>query len=214
MDVLDELGKRGAILTGKHFVYKSGTHGPNYINMDPLFPDVNLLLSVCAQLCNDLLEWKSYETVVAAATGGIPLAVLSALQTQWSGVSAVWADKRGDDFAFERAGFVNQIVGKTVLIVEDLLNTGDTTKKIIDLVRGHGGNVVGVSVICNRGPHTAESLDVPELFELSKVDFQVFPADTCSLCAEGRPIVEDIGHGNAYKEANPDYSGGYVKLLS
>ena len=43
MDVLDELGKRGAILTGKHFVYKSGTHGPNYINMDPLFPDVNLL---------------------------------------------------------------------------------------------------------------------------------------------------------------------------
>ena len=213
MDILVMLETKGAVLLDHHFVYKSGTHGPNYINMDPLFPDVRQVAGVCELLCCDVLPWRSYDTVVAAATGGIPLAVLSALCTPWA-TAAVWADKHGDDFAFERAGFVDQVTGKNVLIVEDLLNTGDTTMKIIDLVRGHGGNVIGVSVICNRGPHTAESLNVPALFELSKVDFQVFPADDCPLCAEGRPIVEDIGHGGTYKEANPDYAGGYIQLLS
>lgn len=210
MEVLEALESRGAVLLDHHFVYKSGTHGPNYINMDPLFPEVPLVSLLCHKLSHGY-KFQRVDTVVGAATGGIPLAVLTA-QAMMGSPAAVWADKRGDDFVFERAGFADHLKDKNVVIVEDLLNTGDTTKKIIAQVREHGGNILGVSVICNRGPETAESLDVPKLFQLSAVDFQVFAADSCSLCEQQVPIVTDIGHGEKFQAANPDYPGGYRRL--
>ncbi len=155
-------------------------------------------------------------TVVGAATGAIPLALVTAMHlnngTLYPGYA--WADKDGDDFVFERAGFIEQLAGKQVLVVEDLLNTGDTTKKIIALVRQHGGEVIGVSVVCNRGNETAESLGVPRLEELASVDFQAFDADTCPLCADAVPIVADIGHGSEYLVGHPDYLGGYINVLT
>jgi len=221
VDILETLAERGAVLTDHHFVYKSGKHGPHYINMDPVFPDTGLMYDICLELG---MQFNAYEltqlTIVGPATGGIPLAVLTALAlgdergvSQWPAV--VWADKAGeDDFVFERAGFIEQLDGKQVLVVEDLLNTGDSVKKVIAQARLHGANVIGVSVICNRGSETAESLGVPRLEALSSVDFQAFTPESCPLCAEQRPIVADIGHGSGYQQEHPDYPGGYVRLLA
>lgn len=211
LDIIKELEAVGAVLLDKHFIYKSGKHGPGYINMDPLFPDMALMSRLCTELSYGY-KFQKVDTVVGAATGGIPLAVLTA-KTMIGLPAAVWADKRGDSFVFERAGFTEHLTGKTVVIVEDLLNTGDTTKKIIALVREHGGNILGVSVICNRGRETAQSLDVPELHQLSAVDFIVYDANGCPLCEQEVPIVEDIGHGAEYKEQHPGYSGSFIKLL-
>ncbi len=217
MDILLILRKHGAILTDEHFVYKSGKHGPHYINMDPVLPDVSLMDRISKALLCDFEAWgrdRLVDTVASAATGAIPLAYLTARHIHEASTSAVWADKVGDDFIFERAGFVEQLKDKRVLVVEDLLNTGDTVKKVIAQVRKHGGEVVGVSVVCNRGSETAESLGVCWLKSLAQVDFQTFDADSCPFCAEGRPIVEDIGHGHEYKKAHPHYAGGYATLLS
>lgn len=214
MDVLDTLAKRGAILKYHHFIYKSGKHGAHYINMDPMFPDTAFMRQICGELgwkFNFPHRQRVVDTVVGAATGAIPLAYLTALSIE---AQTAWADKDGEDFAFERAGFVEQLTGKRVLIVEDLLNTGDTVKKVIAQARKHGADVVGVSVICNRGNETAESLGVPLLEQLASVKFVALDADTCQLCADSVPIVEDIGHGKEYKQVHADYAGGYIKLLS
>lgn len=220
MDVLETLEQRGAILTNWHFVYKSGKHGPHYINMDPVFPDTKLMLGVCTALGEPFTHGRlmnPIDTVVGAATGAIPLATLTAASLgnwRWPYPAVAWADKDGDDFVFERAGFVDQLAGKRVLVVEDLLNTGDTVKKVIAQVRKHGGEVIGVSVICNRGDETAESLDVPRLEELASVDFVAYEPADCPLCPDNVPIVEDIGHGKKYRQEHPDYAGGYASLLS
>lgn len=227
MDILETLAARGAVLTDKHFVYKSGKHGPHYINMDPVFPDVMLLRDLGAKLGagyrhgSDFAKWTGANTVVAAATGGIPLAFATALdlslRPQEENVEPVtwaWADKVGDDFAFERAGFVEQLAGKRVLVVEDLLNTGDTVKKVVAQVRRHGGEVIGVSVVCNRGNETAVSLGVPRLEQLASVEFQAFDSWSCPLCKDHLPIVCDIGHGREYQQMNGGYSGGFVTVLS
>jgi hypothetical protein len=80
VDVLAELEAAGAIYTDKHFVYTSGKHGSAYINLDPLFPRVEL----ASELCELLIEpfFGRVDTVVAPATGGIVLAVLSAHATK------------------------------------------------------------------------------------------------------------------------------------
>lgn len=91
MDVLKELDRVGAVLLDRHFVYKSKKHGSGYINMDPLFPDVGLVSSICAQLVQPFEG--EFDTVASPATGGVVLAFASAMQTPGRRPSAVWADK-------------------------------------------------------------------------------------------------------------------------
>ncbi len=211
VDVLAELERVGAILLDRHFVYKSGKHGSGYINMDPLFPDVALVSAICAQLVRPFED--SFDTVASPATGGVVLAFACAAQADARRVAAVWADKHEGGFAFERAGFVEQIAGKRVLVVEDLLTTGGSVSAVCGLVAAHGGELVGVSAICNRGGVSAAQLGVPRLESLATVDFEALDAAGCPLCAAEIPIVEDIGHGDAYKAEHPDYAGGYVAVL-
>ena len=214
LDVMAELAQAGAIYTDRHFIYTSGKHGSAYINSDPMFPHVQTV----ADLCDLLIEPfdKEVDTVAAPATGGIVLGVLSALAfaKKSQSVASVWADKSGSQFVFERAGFVEQIKGKRVLVVEDLLNTGGSVEKVCRLVEAHGGTLVGASVVCNRGSSTAESLQVPRLETLANVTMDVYEADACPLCKAKQPIVDDLAHGDKYKANHPGYPGGYVSLIS
>ena len=214
MNVLSELAGVGAILTGKHFVYTSGKHGPNYINLDPLFPAARLTFEICQLLAHPFVG--QFDTVASPAVGGVVLCELTALaaSTEERPVYAVWADKVGGDMLFERAGFAKHLSQRRVLLVEDLLTTGGSLVKVLHRARDLGAEIVGASVICNRGGLTADTLGVPRLESLSEVSFEAFDADRCPLCAAATPIVEDIGHGAEYRAQEPGYGGGFVKLLA
>lgn len=212
LDILAELYRVGAVLLGYHFVYKSGKHGDGYVNMDPLFTDVELVDRICAELVRPFEN--EYDTMAGPATGGVLLAYACAMQTPGQKVAAVWADKCGDGFAFERAGFAQRLTGQQVLVVEDLLTTGGSVKKVCEAARMLGANIVGVTAICNRGGVTAEQLGVPRLETLAEVNFTAVDPDQCPLCKLRVPIVADIGHGAEYKTAHPNYKGGYATLLA
>src|SRR2546423_15641207 len=66
---------------------------------------------------------------------------------------ALYAEKEGDgpdkQFLFRR-GYDRYIPGKNALVVEDVLTTGGSARQVSELVRTHGGNVVGLSASCNR----------------------------------------------------------------
>lgn len=215
MEIMVELERAGAVFLDRHFVYKSGKHGSGYINLDTIFPNIGLMSDICADLIKPFLDGiYSIDTVAAPAVGGIVLSVLSGRTFRDAGrnVSAVWADKDGDDFAFERAGFVDQLRGKRVLVVEDLLTTGGSVRKVCRQAELHGAEVIGASVVCNRGGVTAQQLGIPRLETLASVSFSAIDADACPLCQEGAPIVDNIGHGGTYKAEHPEYKGGYVSL--
>lgn len=208
MNVLAELEKIGAVFTDKHFVYTSGKHGTGYINMDMMFPHTELVAEICKELAAPFAD--EFDTVVAPATGGIVLAVLTARETDTKGI---WADKGGESgFWFERAGFTQQVAGKRVLVVEDLLTTGGSVEKVCREVEKVGGTVIGASVVCNRGSVTAETLQVPRLHALAEVAFSAVDIADCKECQVGVPIVEDMGHGDDFKKEHPDYAGGFVRL--
>lgn len=216
LDIRAELEKAGAVLLDRHFVYTSGMHGSGYINMDPLFPKVKLMQGICAGLARPFVDIP-VDTVAAPATGGIMLSVLTALASDhWATGTpdAIWADKSGADFVFERAGFAERVRDKRVLVVEDLLNTGGSVAKVCHEVELLGGEVVGVSVICNRGGLNAGNLGVPRLESLLDVSLEVTPKSSCPLCAAGVPIVTDIGHGADFEKEFPDYHGGYYAVLN
>lgn len=208
-DILTVLKRAGAVLTNRHFVYTSGKHGGDYINMDPLFPDASLTLGICRKLAEPYAG--SFETVASPAVGGVVLSELTALAASTDGrkVYAVWAEKSGRDFEFARAGFIEHLRGRRVLLVEDLLTTGGSLARVHERAIEHGADVVGASVICNRGGVTARSLGLARLTSLAEVKFAAFDPQECPLCQEGVPIVENVGHGADYRRQHPEYVGGY-----
>lgn len=221
MDVFKELESIGCIYSG-HFVGVSTKHLSGYCNIDPLLPHVSLVSKFIKQLTDEFRD-AGVETVASPAVGAIPFSHWGAhflMQETDSEVFGVWADKVSGaaqrEFVFEREGFAAAVKGKKVLILEDMINQMTSIKAMIKTVRDAGGIVVGVgSVAANRGV-TAEALDVPKYIKLCSVEYEAWDADDCKregLCAKKEPIVEDIGHGDDFKKMNPDYEGGFVRLL-
>ena len=213
MDVMEALTRAGAVSNDRHFVYTSGRHGPTYINLDHLLPDIAVMTQISRELASPFSGMV--DVVAAPAVGAIVLAVLTAqaLSEDDNEVAAVWADKTaGGDFLFDRAGFAERLRGRRVLVVEDLVTTGGSVRKVCREVERHGATIVAVSAICNRGGATAEGLSVPRLHTLSVLDSVSYPPENCPLCADSREIVVDVGHGAEFRQEHPRYLGGFVRL--
>lgn len=202
-EVINVLKQAGAILTDDHLVYTSGKHGSVYVNKDALYPHIAETSQLCEELARRIVDWKP-AVVAAPALGGIVL-------TQWvayhvgelTGTSplAVYAEKAGDSLVLKR-GYDHLVEGKRVVVLEDILNTGGSAKKAVDVVRAAGGDVVGLAVLVNRQPATvtSEMFGIP-LITLAEFPAEAYDADQCPLCAAGRPINTKIGHGKKLLEA-------------
>lgn len=218
MDVRKELEDKGCIYSG-HFVGTSGKHLSGYCNIDPIFPHVALVRQMTQMMVQPFAD-KNIDTVIAPATGAIPLSHWGAHQLEeltGRTTLGVWADKaKPEGFAFERDGFLEAVQGKRVIILEDFINQMFSVHKVIKLVREAGGNIIGVGAIAANKGVSAQAMDVPEFIKLCDVPYDAWTPEDCQkqgLCSKNEPIVEDIGHGDEFKAEHPDYPGGYVKLL-
>lgn len=98
-----------------------------------------------------------------------------------------------------KRGYNRLVPGKRVLVVEDVLTTGGSVKKVIEATRAIGGIVVGLGVLCNRGGITPQDVaDVPRLFALVNVKLDAWDEADCPLCAKGVPINTDVGKGGEF----------------
>jgi orotate phosphoribosyltransferase len=221
MDVRKELESVGCIYSG-HFVGVSTKHLAGYCNIDPLLPHVKLVSQLIEQIVENF-KGDGVETVAAPAIGAIPFSHWGAyhlMAMNGGDILGVWADKISGsatrEFIFEREGFIKAVKGKRILLLEDMINQMTSIKAMIKTVRAADGQIVGVgSVAANRGVD-AKALDVPKFIKLCSVEYDAWTAEDCAkngLCAKGRPIVTDIGHGDDFQKAHPNYKGGYVKLL-
>ena len=197
-EVRQILSAAGAVIVDSHLVYTSGKHGSAYINKDAVYPNTQFTSRLCegmAEKCSGL----EIQTVIGPERGGIILSQWTAhhLSLGMSLVNAVYAEKHSGIFTL-KIGWHELVKGKNVLVVEDVLNTGGSVKKVIELARMIGGNVVGVAAICNRGGLTCDDLGVPLLSQLLSVTLESWEEADCPLCAQGMPINIDVGHGKEF----------------
>lgn len=203
MRVLSVLERCGAIRKG-HFVLTKGGHSDTYVNKDDIYPDVE----ACQELCRHLgIPWwgAGVERVVGPALGGIVLSnrVAAFLSDRGSPVRSVYAEKVGGVFTFTRGLDRYLSPEKRVLVVEDIITTGGSVKQVVDLVRAHGCNVLGVACLVNRGQKTAQDLGVPRLTSLVEgLDALTWLGGEaeCELCRTGVPINTDVGKGREFLE--------------
>jgi len=211
----DEIRKiiesQGAIQEG-HFVLTNGRHSNIYVDKRRIYSYPNELAYWCKQLAQYFYDWASkhgikIDAVVGPEQGGIVLSSWIAFiltQLQSSATRSFFAKKHLnpdgskdfilDDFAQE------EIKGKVVLVCDDIVTTGKSCKLVVDRVRAHKGNVIGVAILVNRGLVFPETLTVnsDQLFSLVDMVAAEYWSDDCPLCKKKIPINTDLGHGKSF----------------
>lgn len=194
----------GAVISDSHFVYSSGRHSSVYINKDSLYLHPGVISTLCQQMAQPY-EAGQIDVVVGPVLGGIVLSQWVAYYLNARRASgetlAVYAEKEGDGpgkkFFFGR-GYDKAIAGKNVLVVEDVLTTGGSARQVIELVREHGGNVIGLSALCNRGAVQPADVGGAPVSALISITLQTYAEEECPFCQQHVPINTTVGKGKAF----------------
>lgn len=203
-EVLALLGRVGAVITDSHIVYTSGKHGTAYVDKDMVYPHTADTSLLCRAIAEEF-QSEGVEAVVAPEKGGIILSQWAAHHlSELTGreVLAFYAEKMDDGgFIIRRGGAAKRILGRRVLVVEDVLTTGGSAKKVIEVTRAIGGNVIGLGVLCNRGGITPQDVaNPPKLTALVNVKLDAWDETICPLCKQNVPINTDVGKGREFLE--------------
>jgi len=203
-EILQSLNNIGAVITNSHIVYTSWKHGSAYINKDAVYPNVNLTSRLCSLIADHFRDENLYgiEAVVAPAVGGVILCTWIAYwleQLTGRRALAIYAEKSndGEKFVFNR-GYDKLVADRRILIVEDVLTTGGSVKKVVEATRALGGKILGVGALCNRGNVMPQDVTAPEIFSLISVKMDMWDEPDCPLCKTGVPINTDVGKGKEY----------------
>jgi orotate phosphoribosyltransferase len=97
-----------------------------------------------------------------------------------------------------KRGYDRHVKGKRALVVEDVINTGGSISRVIEVTRKTGGLVVGACGLANRGGITANDLDVPELIALLNVKMDAWKEDEMPKWLSDREIATHVGKGGEY----------------
>ena len=110
---------------------------------------------------------------------------------------AYWPDKPGD--------FADIVKDRKVILLDDMLTKGTTTRQVVKLVEDSGGGILAALFIARRNQDTtAETIGVPRLDFLVDLEFPDWEISECPLCA-GEVPLDKIGHWKEFHEKFPDY---------
>ena len=184
-DVLDEFRGAGALRSG-HFVLSSGLHSPTFLQKNLVFMDAKR----CERLCRALAE------KIQAAVGQVDVAISPAVggiipgyeTARHLGVPSMYVEREGGAFKLRRGFHVEP--GARVVMVEDIVTTGLSSRECIAAIRKAGGDVVAAACIVDRSGGRAD-VGVP-LVALATLDVPAYPADALPPELAALP-VEDPG---------------------
>jgi len=179
--ILDIFRQTSAILEG-HFKLSSGLHSGQYLQCALVLKHPEHCRRLCAELAKKFKK-ETPNIVIAPALGGVLVSYETASAL---GVPSLFTERKDGQMLLRR-GF-SLAKGDRVLVVEDVITTGRSTKEVIDAVKKAGADVVGVGAIVER---SAEPIDFGARFEsLIKINIPAFKPEECPLCKKKLPITK------------------------
>ena len=170
-EILAEFRVAEALLDG-HFILSSGLRSPRYLQcarvlMDPARAE-RLARALADKLPTDVRD--SIEAVVSPAMGGV---IIGHEMGRALGMPAMFVERPDGEFQLRR-GFSLEL-GTRVLMVEDVVTTGLSSREAIDAVRAAGGDVIAEAALVDRSAGKAD-LGVP-FFPLIRIDVPTYSAE-------------------------------------
>jgi orotate phosphoribosyltransferase len=177
--------EREALLQG-HFQLSSGLHSPRYLQCARVLMDPALatrLGRALAERLRPLVGADAPRAVVAPALGGVLVAHEVARGLSCLGLFT----ERQDGKMALRRGFRLE-PGEAVVVVEDVITTGGSTREVMSVVESSGARVLAVGSLVDRSGGKAE-LGVPYR-SLLELEVPSYEASACPLCAAGGAPVK------------------------
>jgi len=179
--LLDMFRRSGALLEG-HFRLSSGLHSNGYLQCALVLQDPQAASALGTAL-GDRVREAAPAVVLSPALGGV---IVGHEVARALGVRALFAERQ-DGRLLLRRGF-QLAPGERVLVVEDVVTTGLSTRETMEVARAAGAEVVGAAALVDRSGGTAH-LDAP-FVSLLTMDLPTWDPHACPLCTQGVPVVK------------------------
>jgi orotate phosphoribosyltransferase len=180
-EVLDLFRTSGALLEG-HFKLSSGLHSSRYMQSALVLQHPELA-SALGEALAERARHLQPTAVLSPALGGI---VIGQEVARAIGARALFAERQEGALTLRR-GFTLSPADR-VLIVEDVITTGGSTRETAAVAEAHGAHVLGAAGIVDRGTDPAR-LHMP-LYTLVQLQVPAYQPDACPMCAQGVPVTK------------------------
>lgn len=184
--LLASLRQQGLLKEG-HFAFRSGRHSAGLLDRDLLLADPQLASRLGYAIAKRFFT-DHIDTVAAPSIWGAGLA-------QWVGyfleprAKVVYATPTADNGLTVAEHLVEHIAGKRVLLIDNLVMTGDTMSRFAETIDGLGATVVGIGTLWNLSDAVIKDHPVSGL--LNTV-YEAFTPDQCPICASGASAPESV----------------------
>ena len=168
-DLLALFRRTGALLDG-HFILRSGLHSRQFFQCALLLQHTEIAAQVCGQLADKLRDLEC-DAVISPALGGI---IVGQEVGRSLGKRHIFAEKESGGLVLRRGFKISP--NEKFVVAEDVVTRGGRVQETIDIVRQHGGEVVGVGVIVDRSGGNLPSYECP-FRSLIAMNVEIFAAD-------------------------------------
>jgi orotate phosphoribosyltransferase len=180
-DVLELFRQSGALLEG-HFRLSSGLHSGRYLQ-SALVLQYPEFASAIGKGIAARTRHLDATVVLSPALGGI---VIGQEVGRALGLRAIFAERQDGALALRRGFSLSP--GDRVLIVEDVITTGGSTRETAAVATAAGATVIGAAAIIDRGQNDA-TLGLP-FYALVTLEVPTYQPDACPLCARGEAVTK------------------------
>ena len=184
-EILDLFRRSGALLEG-HFRLTSGLHSSGYLQCALVLSHPEWAATLGSALA-DRVRGARATVVLSPALGGV---IIGHEVARALGARALFAERQ-DGVLTLRRGFTLSERDR-VLVIEDVMTTGGSTRETMDVARAAGAHVVGAASIVNRSgaPMKFESYVDVSVESLLDYSLPTYEPQECPLCAQGLPVVK------------------------
>ncbi len=168
--VLKEFEKAGALLRG-HFILSSGLHSPMFLQKALVFMNPKRTSRLCKALAAKVRDevGDDIDAIVSPAVGGIIPGYETARHL---GVPAMYVEREDGEFVVRRGFPLKK--GMKVLMVEDIVTTGLSSRECIAAIKKTGARVVAAACLIDRSGGRANV--GAKLVSLAQIDIPAYPA--------------------------------------
>ena len=188
-EVLDVFREAGALLEG-HFILSSGLRSPVFLQKAFIFKNPRLTEILCKALAEKVKATlpEQADIIVAPAMGGVIPGYETARHME---LESIFTERENGEFTLRR-GFSLE-AGQKVLMVEDIVTTGLSSRECIKSIEKTGAKVIGGACIFDRSGGTAD-IGVP-LISLASRQFPAYDADNLPPELQDIPAIKPGSRG-------------------
>jgi orotate phosphoribosyltransferase len=180
--ILELFRSKQAYLEG-HFLLSSGLHSPNYMQCARILQFPRIAEDLGTRLKDVLAsDVPQVDIVLSPALGGVIIG--HEVARAWD-VPFLFCEREEGHMKLRR--FEMQ-PGQRVVVIEDVVTTGGSTRETIAVAEEKGAQVVGIGSIVDR---SVKPPQFPSVFHsLLKLPLEQYQADNCPFCAKNIPLVK------------------------